>query len=1114
MQFKEIPVGEFTEVIIRPKDDEDFGMDFSEPIEAEFTFLRDLDEFVLRVKDRHWPVCADTPQQQALLWEAATGDRPKVYWIQNAKAGQPRARKLVLSVRQFDHFRQLPSGETYEFPVREGHFEFLRKTILQRPSATEDELLKYLKDHVLIQSLGRTLLLISSGQTGLEQQESSSFRILGHRVALNVELRDHVHEISRIVSLKGSTDPVIVLEGKFDFVNASVQSQFRQSSMPELDRIVSTAGSYLGIWDEYNRLERRILIQKARQFGWIRYDQVTTLPTGWRLHIKGRQAEKLEQIRAVEELDYEISGLLPHELEDDFSFDDSEEEDGEQKGPLGLGVTCKGIDVDRGWLDVAPLDFDREAKPPEKGFFFASLSGDWVRLKRRRAAWDAVRNNRSQIPMLGLLIERSNQFVARSFPAQNLNDREIRRLFGGEPNAAQLKAIKIALNTPDIALIQGPPGTGKTRVISALAKILSGDRILQTGVAGHILITSYQHDAVANAANRSSVFGLPALKVGRRRTSDILKDDADQARQWSEHIVNDLKNDPARPGVSPLITTARRVHAQLLGYMQNPGTVQDTVRMLRDIYADTLNIVPTEESDHLLEFMRRYQSSTSSLLTRLEGEKELILKSVRGLRTTPEAFSDDGSDCAYALLSRAGKVGLLDETESNLLRRASEWDVPEAPDFLPALLDLQQRLIEHLTAPVILDRANLKNAEVESLLIQLDACLMQQIYQAANDPEALVEQFITDLENDPYAVRETLLHYTAVLAATCQQSVGQGMQKAKNLDEAEKGASLVFENVIVDEAARSNPLDLLIPMNIAQRRIILVGDHRQLPHMLEPEVERGLEHSAEAAKEALGKSLFHRLFTYLAERVNIDGIARTITLNQQYRMHPLLGEFVSRVFYERHNPDEAFRSDGVDATDLSHRLDGYEGKVAAWIDVPRKYGSEDGIHSKRRRREASFIAQEAEKILKDDPNLTVGVITFYSDQVIEILKEMRRNGLAEEAEGELRVHTNWTGHGTERLRVGTVDAFQGMEFDIVLLSMVRCNDIELVPGDEYSYRRKYGFLTLENRLCVAMSRQKRLLIMVGDAEMIRNPAAAEAVPGLTAFFHDLCEGPHGTIHRL
>lgn len=71
--------------------------------------------------------------------------------------------------------------------------------------------------------------------------------------------------------------------------------------------------------------------------------------------------------------------------------------------------------------------------------------------------------------------------------------------------------------------------------------------------------------------------------------------------------------------------------------------------------------------------------------------------------------------------------------------------------------------------------------------------------------------------------------------------------------EATENKDHVFESVIIDEAARANPLDLFIPMAKAERRIILVGDHRQLPHILEDDVEKELTKSTFDTQDALKK---------------------------------------------------------------------------------------------------------------------------------------------------------------------------------------------------------------------------------------------------------------------
>jgi len=126
-------------------------------------------------------------------------------------------------------------------------------------------------------------------------------------------------------------------------------------------------------------------------------------------------------------------------------------------------------------------------------------------------------------------------------------------------------------------------------------------------------------------------------------------------------------------------------------------------------------------------------------------------------------------------------------------------------------------------------------------------------------------------------------------------------------------------------------------------------------------------------------------------------------------------------------------------------------------------------------------------------------------------------GLAEEEDGEIRIARSYrqTEAGDERLRVGTVDAFQGKEFDVVFLSIVRANDVIVSAQKEGDERErllngKYGHLRLANRLNVAMSRQRKLLVAVGDQRMAEGPESEEGVPALTAFLK-LCreEMAHG-----
>lgn len=109
--------------------------------------------------------------------------------------------------------------------------------------------------------------------------------------------------------------------------------------------------------------------------------------------------------------------------------------------------------------------------------------------------------------------------------------------------------------------------------------------------------------------------------------------------------------------------------------------------------------------------------------------------------------------------------------------------------------------------------------------------------------------------------------------------------------------------------------------------------------------------------------------------------------------------------------------------------------------------------------------------------------------------------------------------GVERLRVGTVDKFQGMEFDIVLLSTVRSPDIKEIKNELDSrdavhvnkiIGRSLGFIVIENRLCVSMSRQKRVLVIVGDSGLFAHDKLSEAIPAIKDFYKH-CSGESGMV---
>jgi hypothetical protein len=312
---------------------------------------------------------------------------------------------------------------------------------------------------------------------------------------------------------------------------------------------------------------------------------------------------------------------------------------------------------------------------------------------------------------------------------------------------------------------------------------------------------------------------------------------------------------------------------------------------------------------------------------------ELARRSVREMPTTPDAFDVAGPVAAEKALRRLR--GLPDPPDPDLLAiltRAAAWSDDEPPPFLAELAAARDALTAWLDelpgdngdteAP---DGSEGPDPALRDLLAEVVAAFEDRVAESPDDGVAAVLQDYREaLDGDPDAVQWTLRQYTASYAATCQQAGSAAMRDAKQRSRTE---DVSFDTVIVDEAARANPLDLMIPLIHAERRIVLVGDHNQLPQMLEPDVERDFDTDL---RQRLSESLFQRLYTSLG--VPGAPVRRVVRLNTQFRMHPILGDLVKRHFYE------GDLESGRAAEEFGHRLPGYGSAVAAWLDVPASRG--------------------------------------------------------------------------------------------------------------------------------------------------------------------------------
>jgi hypothetical protein len=944
-----------------------------------------------------------------------------------------------------------------------------------------------------------------------EPTRKNSFCVTGDGirfVATETNLPDgkSIFTVTRLTKGRNKPDSAVRLaKGKLKFVDWRKAERIQVLAKAQMTALTRDDGSYLKKWDKFGDLEGELLLKHAREVNALQYCDVRQNRDGT-VTVRIAQAADSTWI-ALEKgsvSEVEVVAELPDYLKDQsLTF---------QKFVAGIVEEAeveKSLEKKARRQEARPFfkvsDFDASLKrltlaterlPSDHGMLILSLVGEVAQIKRRMAARSAILEGRAANPQLGPLIEEKG-IIAPIRPPQKVRPltafvRE--KVFRNPPTVMQEKAIEVALNTPDIALIQGPPGTGKTTVIAAILERLN-EMADKRGVStkGQVLLTGFQHDAVENMIDRLSLNSIPVPKFGKRSGGE--EDDFSafekSLEEWCRALATELRE--RNPQIRE-IERETQIKNLCLQYVQAPT---------RTLAANLAEQIASLGVSILGEVVARRAANLAKNLTLqepLNDESNRLLNAVGRLRVRPESFADDGPERATDALDDLREV--IEDNERALLDKASLWRREDGgPSFLDELVALKKKLLVRFSAPPVF-RVEKQNDEVIALAKEAVKRIQVAGYSSQDVKSAALSEFLAELEGNPYGMIDAVADYSFAFAATCQQSVSKGMQDQKGIrpnDARDNRKSMEYEFVIVDEAARVSPRDLMIPM--AQgKRIILVGDHRQLPHLIDDNVIKALSEQEEESMLAMENdaerddknwsniSLFEYMFVNrLPALEEQDGFPRRVTLDKQYRMHPLLGDFISRNFYERFDPSEKFGS-GRPASDFVHNLPNTDGKPAVWLDVPAAKGK----HGRRgtswiRHAEATAIGLQLNDWMSSDAgkDLSFGVISFYKAQA-ELIKTQLGRIVADD----------------KKLRIGTVDSFQGMEFDVVFLSMVRTFPHNWTPKDDNrdkQARGLFGHLCLYNRLNVAMSRQKKLLVVAGDSSLLQNDLAEEFIPGLVDF---------------
>ena len=354
-----------------------------------------------------------------------------------------------------------------------------------------------------------------------------------------------------------------------------------------------------------------------------------------------------------------------------------------------------------------------------------------------------------------------------------------------------------------------------------------------------------------------------------------------------------------------------------------------------------------------------------------------------------------------------------------------------------------------------------------------------------------------------------ILINTPILCTTLNNAGNERLKRAK----------LSYEYLIVDESSQCVEPLLLIPLCHDVKKLILVGDHMQLPATV---------FYPKAPKILYNRSLFERL---------IDNKYPRFILTVQYRMQKNISEFISKTFYENKLTNDESHVEKIDKEliydiikiennfsffDVKDSEEIFEEDKKSYInekeikfsfDLIKKIISQilkkiDFYRNERDKKqdkikidndknntsnEPDAICEEDQKI-KTLRNYKFAIICTYKAQVMKF-REMKRKD-----------KFFWD-RNLNDIEINTVDSFQGQERDIVIFSTVRANfkeepmsledgeipgatqsqkETELDSNEKNSNNIGIGFLNDFRRMNVGLSRAKVGCFIVGHYETLKN----------------------------
>lgn len=341
--------------------------------------------------------------------------------------------------------------------------------------------------------------------------------------------------------------------------------------------------------------------------------------------------------------------------------------------------------------------------------------------------------------------------------------------------------------------------------------------------------------------------------------------------------------------------------------------------------------------------------------------------------------------------------------------------------------------------------------------------------------------------NTAQEIRNMIQGSRVVVGTTTSMTSGQSLFTLKQ-----------FDLCIIDEASQILEPHLLTLLSArhgednAIRKFVMIGDHKQLPAVVQQNVNES--EVKEAVLRNIGlyncrQSLFERLL-----RLNHYQCAPTDdapqgplihTLIAQGRMHHDIAEFANHAFYGSQlcevPLDHQLRAIPYHTTQSDPLLQLLTHERCSFINI-RKV--RDGIISdKVNPQEAALIGRLVyavwrlfeENDLSFNPLESVGVIVPYRHQIATVRQELEQYHIP----------------GLTDITIDTVERYQGSQRDVIIYGFTVCRPYQLDFLTNNCFEENGQII--DRKLNVALTRAREIMVLVGDSDLLRQNAVFAAL---------------------